>query len=207
MAVAVFWAIASLTFTVGRWFVPGFAVGAVTDRLGPGVADSAEARLARLFDLQTATGGPNPASGAMDAFGALDGRFIFEHLDGLELYLTDAAGNPANPGCETRSDLAEGECRHDVKVRLRESGGAILLISGRRLALDTEAAEGFSITLSAPGLTFNSKPGQCTMALTEADVFGVRVAGWVECRGLTELRSAATVDLLAIFNALDPPGY
>jgi hypothetical protein len=67
--------------------------------------------------------------------------------------------------------------------------------------MDGEATTGFSVTLSAPGLTFNSKPGQCTMGLTAADIFGPRVAGWAVCTGLTEVRSGATLDFIAFFDA------
>lgn len=199
MAMAVFWAIASLTFTVGRWFVPGFAVGEVADRLGPDAIDSPEARQARLFDLQTATGGLDHAAAAMDASGALEGRVTFEHLDGFELTQTDADGNPWQ--CETDPDHPGADCRYDIKIRVRDDEGTVLLVSGRGLLPDADASTGFSVTVSSPGLTFNSKPGQCTMGLTAVDIFVPRVAGWASCTGLIELRSGATLDLLAYFDA------
>ncbi|OFW62223.1 MAG: hypothetical protein A2135_04600 [Actinobacteria bacterium RBG_16_67_15] len=78
----------------------------------------------------------------------------------------------------------------------------MLLITGSGLAPDAEATTGFSMTVSAPGLTFNSKAGQCTLGLTAADPYTPRVAGWARCTGLTELRSGVTLDLLAAFDAV-----
>lgn len=198
VALVAFWAITSLVFTVGRWFLPNFSVSGVSDRLGPAATDT-EMRQARIFDLQGAMAGPPRASGMLDASGALQGRLAFEHLDGFELYQVGPDG--------VESDCGEGagpesECRYDIRIRLRSDTGVVLLITGNGLAPAAEAASGFSMTVSAPGLTFNSKAGQCTLALTATDPSSSRVAGWAMCTGLTELRSGATLDLLAAFDAI-----
>jgi hypothetical protein len=83
----------------------------------------------------------------------------------------------------------------------------VLLISGNGLVPDAEAATGFSMTVSAPGLTFNSKAGQCTLGLTATEPYTPRVAGWAMCTDLTELRSGVTLDLLAAFDAVLQSGF
>ena len=203
VAIVAFWAITSLVFTVGRWFMPNFSVQRVSERLGPTATES-ELRQARLFDLQTAIAGPPRSSAAMDASGALQGRLTFEHLDGLLL----TAFGPEGPEgiawqCVMGADgVSDRECRYHIKIRLRSDDGVVLLITGNGLAPDAEATAGFSMTVSAPGLTFNSKAGQCTLGLTATERYIPRVAGWAMCTGLTELRSRVTLDLLAAFDAV-----
>ena len=200
VAIVAFWAITSLVFTVGRWFMPNFSVQRVSERLGPTATES-ELRQARLFDLQTAIAGPPHSSAAMDASGALQGRLTFEHLDGFEIYLVDPEGDRWECG-EGADGAADPECRYHIKIRLRSDAGVVLLITGNGLAPDAEATTGFSMTVSAPGLTFNSKAGQCTLGLTATEPYIPRVAGWAMCTGLTELRSGVTLDLLAAFDAV-----
>jgi hypothetical protein len=199
VAIVAFWAITSLVFTVGRWFMPNFSVQRVAERLGPTATES-ELRQARIFDMQTAMAGPPRSSAAMDASGALQGRLTFEHLDGFELYAVGPEGETWQCG-EAADGVSDPECRYDIKIRLRSDDGVVLLVSGTGLAPDAEATTDFSITVSAPGLTFNSKAGQCTLGLTAAEPYTPRVAGWAMCTGLTELRSEVTLDLLAAFDA------
>jgi hypothetical protein len=203
IALVAFWAITSLVFTVGRWFMPNFSVPGVSDRLGPAATD-AELRRARIFDLQTALAGPPPSSGVADVSGALQGRLTFEHLD--ELHLTPfGPEGPEGVAWECvmgAGGVADPECHYHIKIRLRSDDGVVLLITGNGLVPDAEATTGFSMTVSAPGLTFNSKAGQCTLGLTVTDLYTPRVAGWAMCTGLTELRSGVTLDLLAAFDAV-----
>jgi hypothetical protein len=214
VAIAAFWVMTSLVFTVGRWFVPGFEVSGVSDRLGDEATDSAVLQ-ARLFDLQTTMAGPPRLPGAMDVSGALEGRVTLEHLDGLELVEVGPDGEPwPESGC-ARGDATI--CHYEIKLRMRADDGTVVLISAGAATPGTEATSGFSLTISAPGLTFDSKAGQCTLGLTAADPFaesptpwqdgGMRIAGWASCTGLSELRSAATLDLLVAFDAIQQSGF
>ncbi len=185
VALAAFWLIASLAFTVGRWFVPGFAVSSVVDALAGRDASSAELLQARLFELRSTLGATESAA-ALDATGAVTGGHHFDHVDGFSLLEVE-------PG--------------SYEIRLRLLGGTtVLLIAAGAVPVGEVQSEGFSVTVSAPGKTFNSEAGECSLEITSIDTVIPRIAGWVECRQLTDSRGGAALSFLAAFDA-QPAGF
>jgi len=190
-AVAAFVVVFAVGYIGGRAAMPSFRL-AVGDLPVQGTDATAEVSTTELLADLAALDGPGAV---MAASGAIESRLLLDHGEGLSnnALLLPSDDEPSALDVHARFTGAEGSLT--IKADQMERGEA--------------RTEGMTIVFASDGLTFNPRPGMCTLRLDDFGFttlqrpWGKVSVPWYEgsltCSEVPELRTEQAVSFTVVF--------
>ena len=190
-AIAAFAIVFAVGYIGGRAAMPTFrlAVGELP------VEDTDASGEVSLVDLRADLASLEGPAAVMAATGAIEGRLLLDHAEGLSnnaLLLPSEDEPPAL----------------DVHARFTGAEGS-LTIKADQMARGEARTEGMTVVFASEGLTFNPRPGMCTLELddfgftTMQRPWGKISVPWYEgsltCSEVPELRSEQAASFTVVF--------
>jgi hypothetical protein len=195
-AVVAFWVIFSVAYVFGRISVPSFRAPSAASVVAGGEGLGQDGGSLLLDDIRHQLAGIPGSAAIVAASGAVDGRFVLDHVDFAGFVLFEG--------------LPDFDQPIGVKVNL-SGGGATLSIIARGVVLGGGPQEisRMTIVFTAEGKTFLPEAGDCVLEFLDSGLvieevgggqsYHPSVIGQVSCSAVAALRTGETVSFTAAF--------